>query len=49
MVSPIQRVESIPRAARAIPYIPASWYEMKMQIAKRMTGRTHERYPRANP
>jgi len=38
MVRPIERVESIPKAAKAIPYISARVNETKIEIAMQVTG-----------
>ena len=40
---------NIPKAAKAIPYIPANLKEIKIVIAIHIMGIMQERYPKANP
>jgi len=49
MVRAIESVESIPRAARLIPYILARVNETKMVTARLRTGMIVELYPSAKP
>ena len=49
MVRPMERVESIPNAAREIPYILASMKEMNMVRAIAEIGMIVEWNPRASP
>ena len=49
MVRAMQRVESIPRAPRATPYIPQSQKEKYIVMAKAIIGMMSDKKPRANP
>ena len=49
MVSAIDRVESMPKAAKLIPYMFARVNDTNIVIAKLNTGIIVELYPRANP
>lgn len=49
MASPMVKLFNIPKAAKAIPYIPANLKETKIVIAIHIIGIIQERYPKANP
>jgi len=49
MASPMAKLDNIPKAARATPYIPNKEWEMKAVAANNMTGIMADNYPKASP